>query len=341
MQTAMFVNPPKLDKRSSLESAMYHAYTALIEEVNLLLKEQHYSAHELYELLIHRGYLHPTFFKGFLKFLRWAMREGYIDKKRVISKTVKGVRIPNRFTKEQLTAYFNTINDPRIAVASFIALWSGLRIGDVIKLKIEDFDFEREIIKIVQSKRSKDRIAPFLREGQPIIEKWIKYSGATEYLFPSYQSQSMATIDEPHISTRTITNGFNRVVKEANLQRCDERYHLQNTQRKKFTFHTFRHTFCTHHLENEVSAAFVSRAAGHSKMDTTVGVYGHMATGNMIKAFRRSFGKGKKPKKKEAKKTEINPGVDPLSELAKRFVAGEMNEEIFIKKRKALEEAGF
>ncbi|MEM4264103.1 MAG: site-specific integrase [Candidatus Woesearchaeota archaeon] len=342
MQTLMFVNEPKTDERSTIQSAMYQAYAALLDEVNLFLKQQHYSAHELYELLIHKGYLKPTFFRDFQKLLRWAIREGYIDKNKIVSRTVQGVRIPNRFTKEQLIAYFHTIDDPRIAVASFIALWSGLRIGDVIKLKNEDFDFEREVIKIVQSKRSKDRIAPFLREGQPIIQKWIKYAGATEYLFPSNCSQSMATINTPHVSTRTITNGFNKVVKEASLQRTDERYNLQNTKRKKFTFHTFRHTFCTYHLENEVSAAFVARAAGHSHMDTTVGVYGHMATGNMIKSFRKSFEHDKKPKKeRETKQTEANTTNNPVNELAQKFITGEISEEIFIKKRKVLEEAGF
>lgn len=71
---------------------------------------------------------------------RWAVREGYLDKGRIVSKTIKGVR-PNRFTKEQLLAYFSTVKDPLTAVASFLGFWSGLRIGDVTKLKVEDFDF--------------------------------------------------------------------------------------------------------------------------------------------------------------------------------------------------------
>jgi len=289
MQAEMFVVAPKTDKRSSIASAVYKSYTQLLEETGRLLKDQHYSPHELYELLIHRGFLRPTYFKKFRKFLRWAIREGYLDKNRIVSKTLTGVRIPNRFTKEQLIVYFCKMTDPQIAVASLLGFWSGLRIGDVIKLKVEDFDFEREIIKIVQSKRSKDRIAPFLREGTPIIEKWIKYSGATDYLFPSYSSSSMATIDTPHISSKAITNGFNKALNEANLQRVDERY--SGSGRKKFTFHTFRHTFCTYHLENDVSAAFVARAAGHTRMDTTVNIYGHMASGKMMQAFRKSFEK--------------------------------------------------
>src|SRR3989338_7229615 len=336
-QIAMFLTEPKNDDRSSVQSAVYNAYASLLGEVGGLLKEQNYSGHELYEILIHKGHLRPTHFKEFEKFLRWGVREGYIDNNKLISRRTKGTRIPNRFTKEQLVTYFHTADNPRVAVASFIALWSGLRIGDVVRLKVEDFDFEREVVKVVQSKRAKDRIAPFLREGQAIIEKWIKYSGTTEYLFQSYESHSMATINELYISKRTITNGFNEVVTEANLQRVDDRYKLQGNLRKNFTFHTFRHTFCTYHLENEVSAAFVSRAAGHSKMDTTVGVYGHMATGNMIQAFRRSFEKNKKarPEKKVVQKIDF----DPMKELTQLFISGEISEEVFRKKKMVLAEA--
>lgn len=337
-QIAMFLTEPKNDERSSIQSAVYNAYASLLEEVGGLLKEQNYSGHELYEILIHKGHLQPTHFKEFQKFLRWGVREGYIDKNKLISRRTKGTRIPNRFTKEQLVAYFHTVDDPRIAVASFIALWSGLRIGDVVRLKVEDFDFEREVVKVVQSKRAKDRIAPFLREGQAIIEKWIKYTGATEYLFHSYESHSMATGNEPYVSTRTISNGFNEVLQEATLQRVDERYKIQGNQRKNFTFHTFRHTFCTYHLENEVSAAFVSRAAGHSKMDTTVGVYGHMATGNMVQAFRRSFEKNKKAKPE--KKVVEKSGFNPMKELTQMFISGEISEEVFKKKQSVLAEVG-
>jgi integrase len=335
----MFVTSPMTDKRSSVQSAIYNAYAAMLEEVNKLLKEQHFSAHELYEILIHRGYLRPAYFRDFLKFLRWAVREGYVNKDLIVSRTMKGMRIPNRFTKEQLLTYFHTADDPRVAVASFIALWSGLRIGDVVRLKVADFDFEREVVKVVQSKRSKDRIAPFLHEGQTVVEKWIKYSGATDCLFPSYESHSVATLHEPHVSVKTISNGFNKVLHDSCLQREDERYALQNGKRKNFTFHTFRHTFCTYHLENEVPAAFVSRAAGHTHMDTTINVYGHMATGNMMQAFRRSYEKGQKPKPE--KKVAVTTGFDPVKELAQRFVTGDISEEVFKGKKKVLEEAGY
>ena len=335
----MFVTEVKTDQRSNIHTALYQAYASLLEETSKLLETNHYSPHELYEIIIHKQYLQPGYFKDFLKFLRRAVREGYIDKTKLVSNRIQGVRIPNRFTKEQLMSYFTTCTDPRIAVASFIALWSGLRIGDTVKLKVEDFDFEREILKVVQSKRSKDRLAPFLREAKQIIDKWIQYSGATEYLFSSYESHSLATIHEPYISSKTFSNGFNLVLRRAGLQRVDERY-KQGMPRKKFTFHTFRHTFCTYHLENEVPAAFVSRAAGHARMDTTVNVYGHMATGNIIQAFRKSFERKKKPEV-EPRIPRKSSAYDPLKDLAEKFISGEISEEVFRKKKAVLEGAGF
>jgi len=343
MQAAMFVTEPKTDQRSKLASAVYNSYAQLIEEIAKVLQDNHYSAHELYEILIYKSYLRPAYFKDFQKFLRWAIREGYLDKGKIVSKTIQGIRIPNRFTKEQLLTYFRTLKDPRVAVASFLGFWSGLRIGDVIKLKIEDFDFEGEVIKIVQSKRSKDRIAPFLREGQVVIEKWIKYSGATEYLFPGGGSHSMATLHTPHISTKLISDGFSKIVREASLQRVDERYAALPGRRKNFTFHTFRHTFCTYHLEHEVSPAFVARAAGHADMKTTVGVYGHMATGTMMRAFRRSFEQGRRKSIEADPKLQQKPRKaekGALAQLAEKFISGDMSEDVFLKKKQVLLDAG-
>ena len=338
MQTAMFVEEPKQDNRSLVQSSVYQAHASLLGEVALLLKDNHYSAHELYEFLIHKGLLRPTHFKDFQKFLRLGIRDGYLNKNKIVSRTISGIRLPNRFTKEQLIIYFGACDNVRVAVASFLGVWSGLRIGDVVKLKVEDFDFEREVVKIIQSKRSKDRIAPFLREAEIIIKLWIQYSGATDYLFPSPEVHSLA--GEPYVSTKTISAGFNDVLKKTGLQRLDERYTSQEHKRKKFTFHSFRHTFCTHHIERGVPVAFVSRAAGHSKMDTTVGVYGHMATNVMLRAFRSSFEQGKEKPAKAAIVKKVG-SFDPAEELAKQFISGEIKEEVFKKKLLALKEAGF
>ena len=73
-------------------------------------------------------------------------------------------------------------------------------------------------------------------------------------------------------------------------------------------------------------------------MDTTVGVYGHMATGNMIRAFRRSFEKNKKAKPE--KKIVEKSGFEPMKELTRLFISGEISEEVFRKKQLVLAEVG-
>ncbi|MDP2672478.1 MAG: hypothetical protein Q8O84_01560, partial [Nanoarchaeota archaeon] len=84
---------------------------------------------------------------------------------------------------------------------------------------------------------------------------------------------------------------------------------------------------------------------GHADMKTTVGVYGHMATGTMMRAFRRSFEQGKR------KAVEVNPTLQQkprkekaeksaLAQLAEKFISGDVSEDVFLKKKQVLIEAG-
>ena len=71
-------------------------------------------------------------------------------------------------------------------------------------------------------------------------------------------------------------------------------------------------------------------------MDTTVGVYGHMATTNMIKAFRRSI--ESQSKLKMPKKAVKKENIEPMKELTQMFISGEISEEVYKNKKRVLEE---
>ena len=58
-------------------------------------------------------------------------------------------QIPNVFNKEQVYKLFDTINDPQIMMASMLALFCGLRIGEIIKLRYEDIDLVRKQLKVM------------------------------------------------------------------------------------------------------------------------------------------------------------------------------------------------
>ena len=294
----------------------------VINLINELLEEGNYSSNELYQMLIYKGYLAPTKQKEFGKIIRLGLREGLIDKNKLYSKDIKEKKLPNFFNKEELVKFFSNMVDVRTAVACFIALNSGLRISEVIKLRIDDIDYNNETIKIVQSKGSKDRYAPFLKEGHNVLKKWIEYTGYEEYLFESHRARSMATINEPYVSYITIHDGFNGTLKKAGLDKEDERY---KNGRKKKTFHSLRHTFATYHLGKGVSPVIIKKALGHVKMDTTVNVYGHINDPTMIESLR-----GEKIDK------EISNEVSSTEYLNRIFIEGRISEEEYKKKKEVL-----
>ena len=340
MKPEMFVLKTKKDNRSDFSGEFHKKVSELITEINKNLEKKNYSARELYEIMISNGILKPTYFIDFEKIVRWGIREGFVNPNKLVSKVVKGVRLPRDFSKDKLMTIFHAIEDPMLGVACFLALFCGLRIGEVCTIKVTDIDFENELIKIVQGKRSKDRMSPFLKEYHDVIQKWIKYSGAKTYLFYSDVSQSMATRNTPHISTRQISNKFNQVIETTNIKELDERYKKQERSRRVFTFHSFRHTFATRHLERGVSPAFVKKALGHARMDTTVNVYGHMKDNVMIQALR---GGGILNIKKEEKLVEIPKQevvMTPLQLLAHKYANGLIDKREFITKTNTLKEMG-
>jgi integrase/recombinase XerD len=290
----------------------------VINTINQNLENCNYSTNELYQMLIYQRIVAPTKQKEFEKIIRFGVREGLIDKKKLYSRKIKEKKLPNFFTKEELVKFFSNMPDVRTAIACFIAVTSGLRISEVTRLRITDLDFNNETVKIVQSKGYKDGFSPFLKENHSTIKKWIEYSKAEDYLFESNSSRSMATLDEPHISAKTIRDGFNAALKLSCLDKEDDRY---RTGRKKKTFHSLRHTFATHHLGNGVSPAIVKKAMRHEKMDTTVNVYGHITDSVMVDSLR-----GKKVVVEETNN-------DSVSYLSKMFIEGRITEEEYKRKK--------
>ena len=266
MKPEMFALEIKNDGRSEVK-AQRNRYFDLIEEINTALQQQNYSPSELYQIMIYNRLLKPTFFREFEKVVRWGVRQGLINENMLVSKLVKGRRLPNSFKKEHWVKFFQNCDNPRTAVTSFLSFWCGLRPSEVTKMKVSDIDFDSEKIKIVQAKRSKDRIVPFRKEWHEVIKKWIKYAGATDYVFPSEESHSVATENQNHISQKTMTNGFRAVMEKTNMNETDDRYKKQNSPKKKYTFYVWRHSFATYWINKGISPAFIKEAMGHAKID--------------------------------------------------------------------------
>lgn len=149
----------------------------------------------------------------------------------------------------------------------------GLRVSELINLKISDLYFEDEVIRVL-GKGSKQRIVPI---GSSAVE-WI-----TEYLKkvrPSLErklkSENIIFLNRrgTKLSRMGIWKIVDRYVKEAGIE-------------KEFHPHTFRHSFATHLLEGGADLRAVQEMLGHADISTTQ-IYTHIDK-DFIKQIHRDF----------------------------------------------------
>ena len=144
-----------------------------------------------------------------------------------------------------------------------VAYGAGLRVGEVVALKVTDIDSQRMTLRIQQGKGQKDRYALLSPAMLKILRSWWKQAhaqvkiGADGWLFPGGRRGH-------HVGTRQV----NRLIHEAaELASLD----------KHVSMHPLRHSFATHLLEDGVDIRVIQVLLGHKKLETTA-LYSQVAT---------------------------------------------------------------
>jgi site-specific recombinase XerD len=119
----------------------------------------------------------------------------------------------------------------------------GMRVSEVINLKIEDIDSKRMIINIKNSKGRKDRIVPLSQNILELLRNYYQEFKPKEYLFNGQNSLQYSS------------ESCNQLVKKY----IDPKYH----------FHLLRHSCFTHLIENGTDSRIIQKIAGHSNIKTT------------------------------------------------------------------------
>ena len=160
-----------------------------------------------------------------------------------------------------------------------VAYGAGLRVGEVVALKVTDIDSQRMTLRIQQGKGQKDRYALLSPAMLKILRSWWKQAhaqgkiGADGWLFPGGRRGH-------HVGTRQV----NRLIHEAaELASLD----------KHVSMHPLRHSFATHLLEDGVDIRVIQVLLGHKKLETTA-LYSQVAT-NTLSAVTGPLEKLKSP----------------------------------------------
>jgi integrase/recombinase XerD len=171
-------------------------------------------------------------------------------------------KIPVILSPEEVARLLEAAPGPKYKAALGAAYGAGLRVSEVVALKVSDIDSKRMLLRIEQGKGRKDRFAMLSTQLLELLRDWYRITQPRVWLFPGRDPLLPLT-----------TRQFNRAVHAA--ARMAE-------ITKRVTPHTLRHSFATHLLEQNIDIRLIQVLLGHAKLDTTA-LYTRVAT-NTIRA---------------------------------------------------------
>ncbi|MAG44264.1 integrase [bacterium] len=158
-------------------------------------------------------------------------------------------RLPVVLSKPEVSRLLNTVSNSKHKLILALMYSAGLRVGEVVKLKTEDFDFDNKILWVRQGKGKKDRQSLISDKLIAVLRKLVETKEKRQYLFSGQQTGR-------HLSTRSVEKVFSRALKNADIK-------------KQATCHSLRHSFATHLLEDGVDIRYIQRLLGHQSLATT------------------------------------------------------------------------
>jgi site-specific recombinase XerD len=171
-------------------------------------------------------------------------------------------KLPAVLSPEEVARLLEAAPGPKYKAALSAAYAAGLRVSEVVALKVSDIDSERLLLRIEQGKGRKDRFAMLSPQLLELLRDWYRIARPAVWLFPGRDPILPLT-------TRQLARTVHAAANMAGIK-------------KRVTPHTLRHSFATHLLEQKTDVRLIQVLLGHAKLDTTM-LYTQVAT-NVIRA---------------------------------------------------------
>lgn len=157
-------------------------------------------------------------------------------------------KLPIVLSREEINKILENTRNLKYRTAIALAYGGGLRIGEVQNLKVKDIDLKENIIHIKNAKGKKDRITTFSEKLSADIKNIIFNKKANDIVFESNRGGKL--------TDRSFQEIFKKALKKSDIK-------------KEATFHSLRHSFATHLLENGTDVRYVQELLGHQNIRTT------------------------------------------------------------------------
>ena len=182
-------------------------------------------------------------------------------------------KLPSFLTIEEVDRLLN-INPVKIYDYRNIAMMetlyaTGIRVSELVNIKIGDIDFSNRTIRIL-GKGSKERIVIYGHVCANVLDNYlnnsrelIKNSGLTDYL--------ILNLNGKKLTDRSVRDIINKYMSKTSIQ-------------KHISPHTLRHTFATHLLDNGADLKAVQELLGHADLGTTQ-IYTHVSNERLREVY--------------------------------------------------------
>ncbi len=166
-----------------------------------------------------------------------------------VKRPKKDKKLPIVLNKEEVSKILSSPSNIKHKAILMLIYSSGLRVGEVVKLRTEDIDSKRKLIHIKGAKGRKDRYTILSEVALETLKKYWKKYKPFKWLFPGPDK-------ERHITIRTVQRIFENSYKASEI-------------RKTISVHSLRHSFATHLLESGTDLRYIQELLGHKSSKTT------------------------------------------------------------------------
>lgn len=184
-------------------------------------------------------------------------RKFFVSKELFSTKKVQ--KLPVVLTKNEVRQILAQVQDVKYKLMLGLMYSSGLRISELVNVKVKDFDFENKLLRVQQGKGKKDRNTIISEKVVDVLQKYTKNKNASDYVFESQRGGKL--------TKRSVQKVFSDNLKKSEIK-------------KEASCHSLRHSFATHLLENGTDIRYIQELLGHKNLDTTQ-IYTKVANNNL------------------------------------------------------------
>lgn len=232
-------------------------------------------------------------FHGLVKFFKFVLKR---DMGRIEAiRASKGKMVPTVLGADEVAEIFDELEGVYLVIAKLL-YGCGMRISEVMRLRVKDLDFANLQIEIRQSKGGKSRLVPMPDNLFEPLQRWV---ASREVLHRHDLADGTASVWLPYALDRKYPNAHrelgwqflfasDRLSRDPRTHRL-HRHHLHKDTfptrlraavmavgiHKHVTSHTFRHCFATHLLWDGTDIREIQQLLGHSDVKTTE-IYTHV-----------------------------------------------------------------